>query len=175
MLLFNEIYQNFASLINYSTISHILSLFLFAVWKYSEYKKDNSERSDLYRLMTLFVSNILLWSSFPITVIISFQVFKLSLGLPYILIWLSIMSMTIKVPVRPIPALQMKNTNHTENWSVLKLVYKSCKFAASKFSSKYYNLKRMKHLVNQHKKSYMLRTDVTVFNLLLIFFYKQNN
>lgn len=175
MLLFNEIYHNFASLINYGTISHILSLFLFAVGKYSKYKKDNSERSDLYRLMTLFVSNILLLSSFPITVIILFQVLTFSLNLPYILIWLSIMSMTIKVPVRPIPALQMKNTNHTENWSVLKLVYKSCKFAASKFSSKYYNLKRMKHLVNQHKKSYMLRKDVTVFNLLLIFFYKQNN
>lgn len=144
--------------------------FQIAMWKYSEYKKDDSEGFDLYRLMTLFVSNILLWSSFPITVIISFQVFKLSLGLPYILIWLSIMSMTIKVPVRPIPALQMKNTNHTENWSVLNLVYKSRTFAASKFSSKYYNLKKMKHFLNQHKKNHMLRTGVTVFNLFQKFY-----
>lgn len=153
-----------------TTISHILSLFLFAVGKYSEYKKDNSERSDLHRLMTLFVSNILLWSSFSITVIILLQVLTFSLDLPYILIWLSIMSMTIKVPVRPIPALQMKNANHTENWSVLNLVYKIRKFAASKFSSKYYNLKKMKHLLNQHKKNHMLRTGVTVFNLFQKFY-----
>lgn len=133
-------------------------------------KKDNSERFDLYRLMTLFVSNILLLSSFPITVIILFQVLTFSLNLPYILIWLSIMSMTIKVPVRPIPALQMKNANHTENWSVLNLGYKSRKFAASKFSSKYYNLKKMKHLLNQHKKNHMLRTGVTVFNLFQKFY-----
>lgn len=151
MLLFNEIYQNFASPINYN-LSYTLIVSVCRVKIFQNIKKDNSERFDLYRLMTLFVSNILLWSSFPITVIILLQVLTFSLDLPYILIWLSIMSMTIKVPVRPIPALQMKNTNHTENWSVLKLVYKSCKFAASKFSSKYYNLKKMKHLLNQHKK-----------------------